>query len=145
MRYIAVSAISALFLLSAGCHSGTWFKGFDGKGWNVSKTYTKVKGGPEFREDKAGYDSNRWSSQIGLGAEMDNGHKFAITYRRRDIDNGIGSHDGHDNGVWVEWQIPIWNAPKKKSASERELERRIAALEHALSQERSLLAKTDER
>lgn len=128
-----ILTLAILLSFVTGCHNGTWFKGFDGKGWNVKKTYTKLKGGPEFRQDKAGFNSNRWTSQVGLGAEMDNGHKFGVTYRRRDIDGGLGFNDGHDDGVWVEWQIPIWDAPKKKSASEKEMERRIAALEDALA------------
>lgn len=130
MRYILLAVLVSLI---SGCHGGTWFKGMDGQGWNVTKTYAKTKVGPEFREDKSGFNSNRWTSQVGLGAEMANGHKFGITYRRRDIDGGSGYNDGHDDGVWLEWQIPIWDAPKKKSASEEEMQRRIAALEEALA------------
>lgn len=67
-----ILTLAILLSFVTGCHNGTWFKGFDGKGWNVKKTYTKLKGGPEFRQDKAGFNSNRWTSQVGLGAEMDN-------------------------------------------------------------------------
>lgn len=130
MSRILVATV--LLGLLTGCQGGTWFKGSDGEGWAVKKTHTKFRGGPEMRENRTGQSSNRWATQVGLGMELENGHRFGVTYRRRDIDNGVGGNDGQDNGVWVEWQIPIWEAPRKKSKHEQEMERRLELLEAAL-------------
>lgn len=93
---------------------------------------SKWKVGPEFRESNTGTDANRWSAETGLEATTHNGHKIGIDYRRRDIDNGTGRNDGHDDGVWLTWSIPVWK-DTSRSNKEKQLEERIAALEKRLA------------
>lgn len=123
-------------LLSTGCASaGKWFPSFSSKSedWNVKKVTSKWKVGPEFRENDDGTNENRWTGQTGIEAELYNGNKFGITYRRRDIDRAAGINEGHDNGVWLTASFPIWKDTSRTS-KEMALERRIAKLEAQLAE-----------
>lgn len=106
--------------------------------WQVKSVDSHWQVGPEMRENNVGEDANRWTAQTGLEATTHNGHKIGVSYRRRDIDNGMGRNDGNDNGVWLTWSIPVWKdtsrADKEKQTDkEKELERRVADLEKRLS------------
>ncbi len=98
--------IALVLFAFTGCSEGHFFPGFDSdKSWEVKKVTSKWKTGPEFRETSSGTHSERWTIKTGIETELMNGHKFAITYRRRDINNGGG---GNDNGVWLECSFSIW-------------------------------------
>jgi len=132
-------AVVAPFLVfSTGCASpGKWFPGIsNSKDWTVKKVTSKWKAGVEAREGKYGSSSNRSLVQTGLEAELYNGQKVGVVYRRRDIGQGAGDNDGHDNGVWLTWSIPIWKDTSRDAGKKLEkmrMENRIAALEEKLN------------
>ena len=93
----------------------------------------KSKFGPEFRTKGAGSSKShktRWTARQGVEFKWDKGVSTAITYRRRDDDNGSGDHD---NGVWFEVSFPIWKA-KKKPTDQAALIRRVEQLERHLAE-----------
>ena len=101
-------------------------------GCALQEIRSKSKLGPEFRTKGAGgikSHSTRWYVQQGVEFKWDKGIKTAVTYRRRDEDNGNGDHD---NGVWFEISFPIWQAKEPPDSTARkieELEMRLAQLE----------------
>ncbi len=99
-------------------------------GCGVKEIRSKSKFGPEFRHSGLARTSRtRWTAQQGIEFKWDKGVTTAMTYRRRDTDNGNGDND---NGVWFEVSFPLWKAktkPDKNAARIRDLERRLAALE----------------
>ncbi len=114
-RYSSIM-IGVLLLSLAGC--------------TLQEIRSESKFGPEYRHrgsDRT--DSVRWSAQQGVEFKWDNGIDTAVTYRRRDVDNGNGNHD---NGVWFELSFPIWHVEKPPDPMARkieELEMRLAQLE----------------
>ncbi len=99
-------------------------------GCTLQEIRSKSKFGPEYRHRGSNRtDSVRWYAQQGVEFKWDKGINTAITYRRRDQDNGNGDHD---NGVWFELSFPIWHAKKPPDQMARkieELEMRLAQLE----------------
>ena len=101
-------------------------------GCALQEVRSKSKFGPEFRTKGAGASKShrtRWLAQQGMEFKWDQGVTTAITYRRRDDDNGSGDHD---NGVWFEFSFPIWKA--RKNESETALTRRLEQLERRLAE-----------
>jgi len=128
-------ALGIASLLCAGCaSSGQVLPGLKSqpKDWDIKSVDSTWRVGPEMRQSDTGTDANRWTAQSGLEATTHNGHKIGFDYRRRDIDNGMGRNDGHDDGVWLTWSIPLWADSRRPTRKEEELERRIAALEKRL-------------
>ena len=108
-------------------------------GCSVTEIRSTWKGGPEFRHKGSDRtDSVRWSAQTGLKAHHEDkkGHEYttAVTYRRRDVDDGAGDND---NGVWFEYSFPLWKAPKKHERDIVALQRRVARLEQLLADKSS--------
>ena len=64
--------------------------------------------------------------QEGIELKWENGVSTAVSYRRRDDNDGDGNND---NGVWVEVGVPIWKNPNRKS---KLLEQRVQHLEDIL-------------
>ena len=102
-------------------------------GCNLVEVASKSKFGPEWRTKGAGAakrNSVRWYAQQGVEFKWDKGISTAVTYRRRDEDNGSG---GNDNGVWFELSIPLWQHEDhpiwSKDRRIKELEERVARLE----------------
>ena len=99
-------------------------------GCALQEVRSKSTVGPEFRHQGSNNtDSVRWYVQQGVEFKWDQGITTALTYRRRDVDQGLG---GNDNGVWFEFGFPIWKAPKKPDLLARRVEvlaRRLAELE----------------
>ena len=99
-------------------------------GCALQEIRSKSKVGPEFRHQGSNNtNSVRWYVQQGVEFKWDQGVTTALTYRRRDLDQGLGDND---NGVWFEFGFPIWKAPQKPDLLARRvevLERRLAELE----------------
>lgn len=127
----ATLAPLAAFLLC-----GFW--GLAGLGCALEEVRNRISAGPEFQHRGANStDSTRYSVQDGVELKWENGVTTAVSYRRRDTDDGDGNND---NGVWFEVGIPLWKAPKKPDENAKrivELERRLARLEKNMTQESS--------
>ncbi len=102
-------------------------------GCTLRELRSKTKTGIEFRHSGSRRtDRQRFTVQQGLEFRWDNGVSTAVSYRRRDDDDGPGDRD---DGVFFDIGIPIWKAASSVSrANERiqTLEGRIAALEELL-------------
>lgn len=117
VRSVSGCLLFCLVFLSSGCS------------WTLKEVRGKTKTGPEFRS-KAQKSETRYTIQQALDFKWDNGWSTAITYRRRDVDDGGNSE--HDNGIWVEMSYPLWKRPAKPDAKTAEIEalrRRLARLE----------------
>ena len=126
--------IGIAILLVEGCAGpGQFFPGLSSpaKDWNVKTVESKWRAGPEFRQNNIGAEDERWTAQTGFEATTHNGHKWGVEYRRRDLNDGAGRNDGHDDGVWLTWSFPVWNDTSRPN-KEAELEKRIAELEKRL-------------
>ncbi len=102
-------------------------------GCALQEIRSKSKFGPEFRTKGAGSSKShktRWTARQGVEFKWDKGISTAVTYRRRDDDNG---HGDHDNGVWFEVSFPIWKA-RKKPTDQAALMRRVEQLERHLAE-----------
>jgi len=99
-------------------------------GCTLQEIRSKSKFGPEYRyKGSSRTDSVRWYAQQGVEFKWDKDIVTAVTYRRRDEDNGNGDHD---NAVWFELSFPIWQAKKPPDQTARQievLEMRLAQLE----------------
>lgn len=107
-------------------------------GCGVKEIRSKTKFGPEFRHKGSdSTDSVRWTVQQGFDFKLKKGWTTGVTYRRRDTSRGSGDND---NGVWIDFSFPIWEAPKEKDKKKKkeskktteyitELEQRLAQLE----------------
>ena len=99
-------------------------------GCGIKEIRSKSKFGPDFRHSGTRRtDQTRWTAQQGIEIKWEKGVSTAVSYRRRDMDNGSGDND---NGVWFEVSFPLWKAkPMADKNAERiqELERRLTAIE----------------
>ena len=99
-------------------------------GCALKEVRSKSKFGPEFRDRGDRTNEVRWTSiEQGFDFKWDRGWKTGITYRRRDTDEGGG---GNDNGVWIDFSFPIWQAERAPDTTAKRievLERRLAQLE----------------
>lgn len=121
-------------ILAQGCAApGQFLPGLKSNAddWHIKSVDSTGRAGNEFRQSDSGTELNRWTAQTGFEASTYNGHKFGVDYRRRDIDDGMGRNDGHDDGVWFTWSIPVW-VDTSRPSKEKELERRVAELEKRL-------------
>jgi hypothetical protein len=108
-------------------------------GCALQEVRSETKAGPEFRySGSRRTNENRWTVEQGFEFKWDRGITTGLTYRRRDVDRGSGSHD---DGVWVDFSFPIWKAPKKTDPTARRveaLEKRLAELERKLAEQQHL-------
>ena len=102
-------------------------------GCTLRELRSKTTTGVEFRHSGSRRtDRQRYTVQQGLEFRWDNGISTAVSYRRRDDDDGPGDRD---DGVFLEIGIPIWKAGSTVSSSNERiqtLEGRVAALEELL-------------
>lgn len=132
-RFVAVTLLGSL---AAGCSgSGQWLPALSSpaEDWAVKKVTSKWKGGPEFRHNSRDQDATRWTTQTGLEAELYNGQKVGVTYRRRDVGQAAGFAES-DDGVWLEYSFPLW-VDKSRPNKEKELAARVEALEQMLQRQ----------
>lgn len=102
---------------------------FSGCSWTLKEVRGKTKAGPEFRT-KSRVHETRYTVQQGLDFKWDNGWSTAVTFRRRDTDDG--GKGEHDNGIWIEMSYPLWKRPAKPDAQSAEIDAlraRLARLE----------------
>lgn len=102
--------------------------------------------GPEYRSTSDNTNLVRWTAQTGLSAELSDGQKIGVTYRRRDND-GADGFNAADNGVWLEYSFPLWQREKAEESETKHedaaLQERVARLESELADLRALVAASD--
>lgn len=99
-------------------------------GCALEEVRSKNKYGVDFRYagSRRGEDA-RYHVEPGLELKWEKGVTTGFSYRRRDVDDGVGAHD---DGVFFDFGFPIWKRPKPEAkTAERieQLERRLAELE----------------
>ena len=125
--------------MRAGMYAGCGLLVCLATGCALQEVRSKTKAGPEFRYTSSSRtNEDRWTVEQGFEFKWDHGITTGVTYRRRDVDQGDADHD---DGVWVDFSFPIWQAPKKPDLTARRvdvLEKRLAELEHRLSEQQHI-------